>query len=172
MPIISEETIKLLNNHLNEEHYSANLYFNMSGWCSKQGLKGCEAFLKNHSAEEHTHLEKLNDFIKKVSGQPIMGAMKEPEHDFSSVEEVFEKIVKHEQYITSLIKNLVSKAMDDKDYITLKFLEWFINEQLEEEELFNHIMDTIKILGELKGRNLYSFDKFMANLDEKEHNNN
>ena len=172
MPIISEETIKLLNNHLNEEHYSANLYFNMAGWCSKQGLKGCAAFLNNHSAEEHTHLEKLNEFIKKVDGQPVMGAMKEPEHSFSSAEEVFEKIVKHEQHITSLIKKLVEKAMDDKDYITLKFLDWFVNEQLEEENLFNDIMDKIKILGDLKGRNLYEFDKFMDNLDKEEHNKN
>jgi len=169
MPIISEETIKLLNVHLNEEHYSANLYFNMSGWCSKQGLSGCASFLNNHSAEEHTHLEKLNDFIKKVSGQPIMGEMKAPEHTFKDVKEVFEKVVKHEQYITDCIKKLVSKAMDDKDYITLKFLEWFVQEQLEEEELFNNVMDKIKILGDLTGRNLYTFDKYMANLDKEEH---
>ena len=117
-------------------------------------------------------MEKLNEFIKKVDGQPVMGAMKEPEHSFSSAEEVFEKIVKHEQYITSLIKKLVEKAMDDKDYITLKFLDWFVNEQLEEENLFNDIMDKIKILGDLKGRNLYEFDKFMDNLDKEEHNKN
>ena len=171
MPIISEKTIKLLNNQLNEEHYSANLYFNMAGWCSKQGLNGCAAFLNNHAAEEHTHLEKFNDFIKKAGGQPIIGTMKEPEHDFSSVEEVFEKVVKHERYITALIKKLVDKAMDDKDYITLNFLDWFMNEQFEEEGLFNNIMDTIKILGDLKGRNLYTFDKFIANLDKQEHNN-
>lgn len=172
MPIISEETIKLLNNHLNEEHYSANLYFNMAGWCSKQGLNGCAAFLNNHAAEEHTHLEKFSDFIKKAGGQPIISAMKEPEYDFKSVEEVFDKVVKHERYITALIKKLVDKSMDDKDYITLNFLDWFMNEQFEEEGLFNNIIDTIKILGDLKGRNLYEFDKFMDNLDKEEHNKN
>ena len=171
MPIISEKTIKELNKQLNEEHYSANLYFNMAGWCSKQGLNGCAAFLNNHAAEEHTHLEKFNDFIKKAGGQPIIIAMKEPEHDFKSVEEVFDKVVKHERYITALIKKLVDKSMDDKDYITLNFLDWFMNEQFEEEGLFNNIMDTIKILGDLKGRNLYTFDKFIANLDKQEHNN-
>ena len=172
MPIISEETIKLLNNHLNEEHYSANLYFNMAGWCSKQGLNGCAAFLNNHAAEEHTHLEKFSDFIKKAGGQPIISAMKEPEYDFKSVEEVFDKVVKHERYITALIKKLVDKSMDDKDYITLNFLDWFMNEQFEEEGLFNNIIDTIKILGDLKGRNLYTFDKFVANLDQREQNKN
>ena len=80
-------------------------------------------------------------------------------------------MVKHERYITALIKKLVDKAMDDKDYITLNFLDWFMNEQFEEEGLFNNIMDTIKILGDLKGRNLYTFDKFMDNLDKEEHNN-
>ena len=172
MPIISEATIKLLNKQLNEEHYSANLYFNMAGWCSKQGLNGCAVFLNNHAAEEHTHLEKFSDFIKKAGGQPIISAMKEPEYDFKSVEEVFDKVVKHERYITALIKKLVDKSMDDKDYITLNFLDWFVNEQLEEENLFNDIMDKIKILGDLKGRNLYEFDKFMDNLDKEEHNKN
>lgn len=172
MPIISEATIKLLNKQLNEEHYSANLYFNMAGWCSKQGLNGCAAFLNNHAAEEHTHLEKFSDFIKKAGGQPIISAMKEPEYDFKSVEEVFDKVVKHERYITALIKKLVDKSMDDKDYITLNFLDWFMNEQFEEEGLFNNIIDTIKILGDLKGRNLYEFDKFMDNLDKEEHNKN
>ena len=59
--------------------------------------------------------------------------------------------------------------MENKDYITLKFLEWFVEEQLEEEELFNDIVKKIKILENLKGRNLYTFDKFVGNLDSKEH---
>ena len=60
--------------------------------------------------------------------------------------------------------------MDDKDYVTLKFLEWFVEEQLEEEELFNDIIKRIKILGDLEGRNLHTFDKFVGNLDKEEHN--
>ena len=169
MPIIKEETVKLLNDHLNEEHYSANLYFNMAGWCEKQGLKGCSRFLYNHSAEEHTHLEKFREYINKAGGQAIMGEMKAPECNFNSVQELFEKIIKHEEYITSCINKLVSTAMDNKDYVTLKFLEWFVEEQLEEEELFSDIIKKIKILGTLEGRNLYTFDKFVGNLDTEEH---
>nr|WP_300712029.1 ferritin-like domain-containing protein [uncultured Brachyspira sp.] len=88
---------------------------------------------------------------------------------FNSVEELFEKIIKYEEYITSCINKLVSISMENKDYITLKFLEWFVEEQLEEEELFNDIVKKIKILENLKGRNLYTFDKFVGNLDSKEH---
>ena len=170
MSIIKEETVKLLNEHLNLEHYSANLYFNMAGWCDKQGLKGCSKFLYNHSSEEHTHLEKFREYINKAGGQAIMGEMKAPEYNFNSVEELFENIVKHEEYITSCINKLVGIAMDNKDYVTLKFLEWFVEEQLEEEELFNDIIKKIKILGNLEGRNLYTFDKFVGNLDTEEHN--
>ena len=169
MSVINQETVNLLNEHLNLEHYSANLYFNMAGWCEKEGLKGCSKFLYNHSAEEHTHLEKFREYINKAGGQAIMGEMKAPEHNFNSVEELFEKIVKHEEYITSCINKLVSISMDNKDYVTLKFLEWFVEEQLEEEELFNDIIKKIKILGDLKGRNLYTFDKFVGNLDTEEH---
>ncbi|MEI0526730.1 ferritin [Brachyspira murdochii] len=170
MSIIKEETVKLLNEHLNLEHYSANLYFNMAGWCEKEGLKGCSAFLYNHSAEEHTHLEKFREFINKAGGQAVMGDMKAPEFSFNNVGELFEKVVKHEEYITSCINKLVGIAIDNKDYVTLRFLEWFVEEQLEEEELFNDIIKKIKILGDLQGRNLYTFDKYVGNLDSKEHN--
>ena len=98
-----------------------------------------------------------------------MGEMKAPEYNFNSVEELFEKVVKHEEYITSCINKLVGISIDNKDYVTLKFLEWFVEEQLEEEELFNDIVKKIKILGDLNGRNLYTFDKYVGNLDSQEH---
>lgn len=171
MSIIKEEIIKLLNDQLNKEHYSANLYFNMAGWCDKQGLKGCSKFLYTHASEEQTHLDKFRDFINKVGGQPIITDMKAPKYEFKDVKELFEEIVKHEQFITLCINDLVGKSMDNKDYITLKFLDYFLEEQLEEEELFNDILDKIKILDDLKdGRNLYTFDKAIGNLDTQKHN--
>lgn len=161
---ISKETIDLLNKQLNEEHYSANLYFNMAGWCSAQGLKGAAKFLYGHSNEEHGHLDKISEFIQKVGGQPIMTAMQAPTTEFKNVEEIFETIVKHEKYITECVNKLVETSEKNKDYATMRFLDWFVNEQVEEENLFDEIMDKIKILGELKGKNLYSFDKFLGAL--------
>lgn len=169
MSIIKEDTIKLLNAQLNKEFYSASLYFNMAGWCDNQGLKGCSKFLYGHYKEEMEHFEKFRDFINKVGGQAIISDMPAPQNDFESVEKLFEAILKHEQYVTSCINELVGNAMDKKDYITLRFLDWFIQEQLEEEELFNDILDKIKILGDLKGRNLYTFDKAINNLDTEKH---
>ncbi|WP_028329789.1 ferritin [Brachyspira alvinipulli] len=169
MSIIKEDTIKLLNVQLNKELYSASLYFNMAGWCDKEGLKGCSKFLYGHYKEEIEHFEKFRDFINKVGGQATITDMPAPQNDFKSVEDLFETILKHEQYVTSCINELVGSAMDKKDYITLRFLDWFIQEQLEEEELFNDILDKIKILGDLKGRNLYTFDKAIGNLDTEKH---
>ena len=164
MAIISEETINALNVQLNEENYSSHLYFNMAGWAAKNGLSGASAFLEAHAKEEHKHLELFSDFIKKVGGQPIVSAMKAPESSFNSIEDIFYKIMEHEQYITFCIKKLVNKAMDDKDYITLKFLDCFIEEQVEEEALFSSIIDKIKMLGELKGRDLYMFDSYLSSI--------
>ena len=169
MSIIKEDTIKLLTVQLNKELYSASLYFNMASWCDKQGLKGCSKFLYGHYKEEIEHFEKFRDFINKVGGQATITDMQAPQNDFKSVEDLFETILKHEQYVTSCINELVGNAMDKKDYITLRFLDWFIQEQLEEEELFNDILDKIKILGDLKGRNLYTFDKAISNLDAEKH---
>ena len=92
MPIISEETIKALNVQLNEEHFSSNLYFNMAGWASKNGLPGASAFLNMHAEEEHEHLELFSNFIKKVGGQPVMSAMQEPVSSFESIEDIFNKM--------------------------------------------------------------------------------
>ena len=169
MSIIKEETVKLLNVQLNKELYSASLYFNMSSWCDKQGLKGCSKFLYGHYKEEIEHFEKFRDFINKVGGQAVISDIQAPQSDFKSAEDLFETILKHEQYVTSCINELVGNAMDKKDYITLRFLDWFIQEQLEEEELFNDILDKIKILGDLNGRNLYTFDKAIGNLDTEKH---
>ena len=171
MSIIKEDTIKLLNVQLNKELYSASLYFNMAGWCDKEGLKGCSKFLYGHYKEEIEHFEKFRDFINKVGGQATITDMPAPQNDFKSVEDLFETILKHEQYVTSCINELVGSAMDKKDYITLRFLDWFIQEQLEEEELFNDIIEKIKMLGggNLEGRNLYTFDKAMNTLNTEKH---
>ena len=173
MSIIKEDTIKLLNGQLNKELYSASLYFNMAGWCDKNGLKGCSKFLYGHYKEETEHFEKFRDFINKVGGQAVISDMHAPQSDFKSVEDLFETIVKHEQYITSCINELVGKAMENKDYITSRFLDWFIQEQLEEEELFNDILVKINMLGngKLEGRNLYTFDKSMNTLNTEKHSN-
>ncbi|WP_300368081.1 ferritin [Brachyspira sp.] len=173
MSIIKDEIIKLLNGQLNKELYSASLYFNMAGWCDKQGLKGCSKFLYGHYKEETEHFDKFRDFINKVGGQSIIGEMHAPQNDFKSIEDLFDTIVKHEQYITSCINELVGKAMESKDYITSRFLDWFIQEQLEEEELFNDIVVKINMLGKgnLEGRNLYTFDKAMGALDTERHSN-
>ena len=171
MSIIKEDIIKLLNVQLNKELYSASLYFNMSSWCDKEGLKGCSKFLYGHFKEELEHFEKFRDFINKVGGQANISEMQAPQNDFKSVKDLFETILKHEEYVTSCINEIVEAAFDKKDYITLRFLDWFIQEQLEEEELFNDILAKIKILGDLEGRNLYTFDKAIAALDIEKHGN-
>ncbi len=95
--------------------------------------------------------------------------MKAPPSNFKSVQDLFETVAKHEEYVTSCINEIVGFAFENKDYITLRFLDWFIQEQLEEQELFNDILDKIKILGGLEGRNLYTFDKAIGNLDLEKH---
>ena len=171
MSIIKEETINLLNIQLNKELYSASLYFNMAGWCDKKSLKGCSSFLYGHYKEELEHFEKFRDFINKVGGQAVISEMHAPQSDFKSVEDLFETVLKHEEYVTSCINELVGAAMESKDYITSRFLDWFIQEQLEEEELFNDIIEKIKMLGggNLEGRNLYTFDKAMNTLNTEKH---
>lgn len=173
MTLIPKEMIELLNKQMNEEYLSANIYFNMGSWCINQGLKGCGRFLIRHAAlEEFKHMEKFFNYINNVGGQAVIKSLKEPESSFQSIREVFDKTFEHEQFITASINKMVEYAFQIKDHATYEFLQWYVKEQLEEEELFSGIIEKIDVMGgELKTHHLYLFDKEIASLDIATHGN-
>ncbi|EIJ71608.1 non-heme ferritin [Pasteurella bettyae] len=153
-----------LNEQINLEFYSSNIYLQMSAWCSKHGYEGSAAFLLRHADEEMEHMQKLFTYISETGGLPLLGKIEAPQHKFNSLREIFEITLKHEKLVTSKINELVEVTFEHKDYSTFNFLQWYVAEQHEEEKLFNGIIDKFNILGE-EGRSLYLIDKELANLD-------
>jgi ferritin len=156
--MLTKNILDKLNQQINLEHYSSNLYLAMSSWCQAQGLDGAARFLAAHSAEELQHMHKLFRYVNKTGAQAIVSEINAPDNTFKDIKDVFQQTYKHEQFITEKINALVSLTMEEKDYASFNFLQWYVAEQHEEEDLFKGILDKMDIIG-LEGRGLFMIDR-------------
>ncbi|TDQ59020.1 ferritin [Mesocricetibacter intestinalis] len=152
-----------LNEQINLEFYSSNIYLQMSAWCSIHGYEGAAAFLLRHADEEMQHMQKLFTYVSETGGLPLLGKIDAPKNEYASLKEVFETTLAHEKLVTAKINELVEVTFEHKDYSTFNFLQWYVAEQHEEEKLFNGIIDKFNLLGE-DGRSLYFIDRDLATL--------
>ena len=160
--MLSKELYAKLNEQLGREYIASNIYLNMSSWCYKNRLKGSGNFLLKHAMEEYGHMQKIFNFINETGGQAIIGELEATQTEYSSVEEVFKIALENEVFVSACISGLVTYAHTNKDYPTFSFLQWFINEQVEEEALFCDVCDKIEMLGgKLKEEKLFLFDREM-----------
>ncbi|OZN25736.1 ferritin [Actinobacillus seminis] len=161
--MLNEAIMKKLNEQINLEFYSSNVYLQMSAWCANKGFEGAAAFLLRHADEEMAHMQKLFAYINETGGMPLLGKIEAPKHNYASLKEVFEITLEHEKYVTSKINELVEVTFAHKDHSTCNFLQWYVAEQHEEEKLFNSILDKFNLLG-AEGSGLYFIDRDLATL--------
>ena len=161
--MLSANVVKLLNDQMNLEFYSSNLYLQMSAWCEQQGFEGAAKFLSAHAAEEMQHMRKLFTYLNETGSLAIISTIESPSHEYKSLKEVIEITYEHEKLITSKINELVGKTFEEKDYSAFNFLQWYVAEQHEEEKLFSSILDKLNLLGD-DGKGLFLVDKDLGNL--------
>ncbi|MBM0636911.1 ferritin [Campylobacter sp. VicNov18] len=161
--MLSKEVITLLNEQINKEMYAANLYLSMSSWCYENSFDGAGSFLFAHASEENDHAKKLIIYLNETDSHVELKEVKQPQHQFKSLLDVFEKTYEHEQSITKSINALVEHMLIHKDYSTFNFLQWYVSEQHEEEALFRGIVDKIKLIGD-HGNGLYLADEYIKNI--------
>ncbi|HDR0618566.1 non-heme ferritin [Pasteurella multocida] len=161
--MLSQNVINLLNEQMNLEFYSSNLYLQMSAWCEQNGFDGTAKFLATHAAEEMQHMRKLFTYLNETGALAIIGEIAAPAHQYASLKEVLEITYQHEKLITAKINELVGKTFEEKDYSAFNFLQWYVAEQHEEEKLFSGILDKLNLLGE-DGKGLFLIDKDLGNL--------
>lgn len=135
----------------------------MASWSENQGMNGTATFLYTHSDEERVHMLKLVKFINERGGEAIIPALEKPDVDFTSTLNLFKALLKHEQMVTESINNIVGSCLEEKDYTTHNFIQWYVSEQLEEEALARNIIDSLKLIGKDSG-GLYQFDRDMETL--------
>ena len=161
--MLKPEMVQKLNQQLNLEFYSSNLYLQMSAWCEEKGFAGAAEFLRKHANEEIDHMNRLFTYVSETGALPIIGAIEAPPHQFETLGQLFELTYEHECLITARINSLAHEAFTGQDYSTFNFLQWYVAEQHEEEKLFNGIIDKIKLVGE-DGKALFWIDKDLAEL--------
>lgn len=161
--MLSKDLNQRLNQQIILEFFSANLYLQMSSWCLTHALDGCALFLRQHAAEERLHMEKIYDYVNDAGGYAVVGAIEQPPFEFNSISDVFEQVFAHECKITQEINLLLKAALEEGDFSTFGFLQYFALEQNEEERLFQNILDKIKLI-KVEQQGLYLFDKEIENM--------
>ncbi len=152
-----------LNRQITLEFESSNLYLQVSSWCMQKGLEGCAGFFREHADEERMHMQKMFDYVNETGSYAVLDPMEKPKNDFESIVEVFKITYAHEQMITKEINNLVSIAFKEGDFSTFNFLQWYVEEQHEEEQLFKSVLDKIDLIG-MAGNGLFFIDQEVAKM--------
>ncbi len=154
---------QILNKQIAEEGESSQLYLGMANWAEASGINGAAKFLYEHSDEERQHMLKLVKFVNERGGKAIIPGFSKPTESFDSLLDVFTQLFEHELNVTNLINEVVHVCLEEKDYTTHNFMQWYVAEQLEEEALARTILDKLKMIGDDKG-GLYLFDRDIEQL--------
>lgn len=145
--MLSQKMQDALNAQINAEYYSSYLYLAMSAYCEKINMKGFASWFRVQSAEEMIHVTKFFDYVLDRRGEVALKPIQGPPASWDSPQAVFEAALKHEQHVTSLIYGLADLAMAEKDHATHNLLEWFLEEQVEEEAAADQVLQDIKLAG-------------------------
>ena len=156
--MITDKMVNSINKQINNEFFSSLFYLSMAGYTEKIGFKGASKWFKIQYHEENYHAMRLFEFVQSRGGTLKFSDIKAPNQDYSSLQDVFYKTLEHEEHVTSLINDLMDVAIEEKDHATQIFLQWYITEQVEEEENLNDIITQLKLIAD-DSRGLLNLDK-------------
>lgn len=163
--MISKKMQEAINEQINKELYSEYLYLSMAAYFDALGYEGFAHFMKVQAKEEHEHAMKFYEYLTDRGGRVILKQIDEPQIDFDSVDEVFELSYKHEQFVTKSINELVDLAIKENDHASVSFLNWFVDEQVEEEATMDAILTKLEMI-DGKGMGLLMLDRELAKREE------
>jgi ferritin len=145
--MINEKMSGAMNKQIVAEWFSAYLYLSMAAYFQSENLPGFAHWMKIQASEEYVHGMKFFDYIHERGGKVELAAIEAPKVHWQSAEEAIADAYKHEQLVTSLINNLMGIAFETKDYASVSMLNWFVDEQVEEEATADGILQKIKMIG-------------------------
>ncbi|MDR1791840.1 MAG: ferritin [Bacteroidales bacterium] len=158
--MINEKIENAINEQINAEFWSAYLYLSMSVYCSHEGLSGAANWFDIQFKEEQDHARKFIRYILSRGGKVTLLPIEKVETEWKSLLDAFKDTLKHERVVTQKINDIYTLAIKENDYATQSFLNWYIDEQIEEEETAQNMIDALKMIGD--GYGLYQFDKELA----------
>jgi len=158
---MNKKLLNEMNVQINKELYSGYLYLSVAAHFERENLAGFAHWMELQAEEELEHGMKFFKFLNEIGEKVSLDTIDKPEVDFGNPTEIFEMVLKHEQYVTSRINLLYKLALELNDYPTQMFLQWFVNEQVEEEKNATEILETLKIIGDA-GNALIMLDNRLA----------
>jgi ferritin len=164
--MLSKSIEEALNNQLKTEAQSSHYYLAMASWAENKGYPGIAEFMYQHSDEEREHMLKLVKYINERGGVPSIPTLDKPKVEYNDITSLFQDLLNHEVSVTQSINDVVGICLDEKDYSTHNFMQWYVAEQLEEEALAREIMDRLSLIGNDKG-GMYLFDRDIKTFHSK-----
>ena len=158
---ISPKMKKALNDQIALEAAASNSYLAMASWCEVTGYQGGADYFYAQSDEEKTHMLKIIHYLNDIGATATIPAVKAPASSYKSLEGIVKTALKNEQSVTKAIHKMVELSHKEKDHCTYAFLEWFVNEQVQEETKFETILQKFDLLGRDK-LGINEVDKFLA----------
>lgn len=155
-----------LNAQLEKEAYASFIYLSMAAWLDNEGLNGAAQFMYRQSDEEHEHMMRIFTYLLEMDSKAIVPAISQPPLEYKSVQSVFQQAYAHEQKITTSINDLVDLSISENDHATNNFLQWYVEEQREEETLMRTIIDKLHLIGD-GPQSLYFIDKELDLINQE-----
>ncbi len=156
--MLKEKINKALNEQINREVFSAYLYFSMCAYFDSINLKGFSNWMRVQAQEELFHANKFFSFVLERGGKVELEAIEKPQVIWKSPLDAFGAAYNHEIFISTSINNIVALTLEEKDFAAHSFLQWFVNEQVEEEANADAIVKKLDLLGEAKGAGIFMMD--------------
>lgn len=161
---LSEKIENILNEQIKLEAHASSLYLSMSSWCDDQGLENAAQFFANQSDEEREHMLKFFNYVNDRGGRAISPEINRIPVDFDSFKSVFEQTLAQEMHVTEQINNIAHECVQVRDYTTFSFLQWFLEEQIEEEYVARRILELFDVIGE-SGTGRWEIDKQILHVE-------
>lgn len=159
--MLTKKIEDLCNRQIEREGYSSNLYLAMASWAETKGMSGIAEWLYAQAEEERAHMLKFFRYVNERNGTAIVPEFRKPPVKYKGIPELFDEVLKHEKFISASINEVLEAAIADKDYATVNWIQWFVDEQVEEESSAQMIIDKIKLAGE---HGIYFLDRDIMNF--------
>ena len=146
--MLSQKLLDAINDQITFELYSGHIYLSMAAYCAEEGLDGFVNFFTVQEQEERFHGMKFFNYVVEREGRVRLGGFEAPLVEFDSLLDVFETALEHEKIVTKRIYNLMDIALEERDHASVSFLNWYVNEQVEEESTFSGLITKLKRIGD------------------------
>ncbi len=160
---LKEEIEILLNNQVKMEAEASSKYLAMASWCDRNGYKNSAKYFIKQAGEEREHMMKIFNYIMTIGGTAISPEVPAVKQEFASFRSIFESALQSEISVTQSINRIVTQSRREEDYATENFIQWFVNEQVEEEDNARRALELFDVIGE-EGIGRYQIDKAVAKI--------